>query len=264
MRQIAVLIPSYQPGDYLKECLSALDKQTIPKEQFKVYLGLNGPQDPYREQINSLIAQSDSDIELFCFVRPGVSNARNQLIELSTEPYIAFVDDDDFISPDYLESLLQVATETVMGISNSLDFKDDLTQLQDNFVGQCFARLPDTESSQYQSRQFYSAPWAKLLHRSMIGDVRFDTRLSRGEDALFMACIAPRISACRKTPDSAVYYVRQRPNSASRRKVAAGEEISRVAYLLKRYSGMLFQRGRSISFVGSRIAASVLQLKNIL
>lgn len=47
MAKISVLIPSFKPGEYIQRCLKSLEQQTIDKNDFTVYVALNGPKQPY-------------------------------------------------------------------------------------------------------------------------------------------------------------------------------------------------------------------------
>ena len=53
-------------------------------------------------QINIILTYSD----------PGVCNARNVGIDLSTREYSIFIDDDDYISHNYFEKLYQYSQKT--------------------------------------------------------------------------------------------------------------------------------------------------------
>src|SRR5690554_1802444 len=228
---IAVVIPTFKTGAYFESCLRSLEAQTLPKSMFCVYVALNGPEEPYRSYVGSLLSECSFNYEFFYLKEPGVSGARNLLIEESVEPFVCFVDDDDVLSAGYLESLLQVSDEETIGISNVKAFSISPDLAFPNYIGRSYLRLNDTEGSLYRSRRYFSSPWAKLIHRSIIGDFRFDVSLSKGEDAVFMAEISPSVKSVQKASPEVVYYVRERPNSASRRKPSKIEEVKRFFYI---------------------------------
>jgi len=97
----------------------------------------------------------------------------------------------------------------------------------------------------------------------MVGGVRFDVKLKVGEDSLFMARISRQVKGIRKTEPTACYYVCERVDSASRKKVGRIEELKRIAYLVLVYSGMLF-KGYNVLFIASRMAASLIHLRRLL
>lgn len=263
MSTVAVLIPTYKPGDYIHRCLQSLENQTLTKDQFKVYIALNGPKDNFEEHIYAYLQGCSFKYDFFYLKQTGVSHARNFLIDNSNEDYITFVDDDDCISPTYLESLLSVSSIDTIGISNVYNFEQDISERKPNYIGQAFLKLPDIEKSKFKSRKYYSSPCAKLIHRNIIGTTRFNTKLAVGEDALFMAELSYKVKAVKKALPEAIYYVYARAGSASRSKVKKKQELKRILYLIRVYSFMLF-KGYNIPFILSRIAATSKQLTRLI
>ena len=258
MSTIAVLIPTYKPGWYLQRCLQSIEEQTLPKDNFKVYIALNGPKDNFEEVIHSALDSTNFDYEFFYLELASVSNTRNYLIENSAEEYIVFVDDDDVISKNYLEELLKVSDATNIGIANVYNFSESLDDLKGSYIGKSFEKLEKTTSSKYKSRKYFSSPCAKMIHRTIIGNVRFDTELAIGEDSLFMAKISHKVQNVKKTAASACYYVYEREGSATRQKIDKKKELKRIVYLLKEYSKMLLSFRYNTLFIMTRVAATLM------
>ena len=124
--EISVIIPTYKPQDYLWECLDSLDAQTFPKEKFEVILVLNGCDEPYKSQIERYIEEHKKalNIKLIHTLQGGVSNARNIALDHAEGKYICFIDDDDYVSPSYLQELYSKASDDTIVISNTYYFKD--------------------------------------------------------------------------------------------------------------------------------------------
>ncbi len=262
-RRVSVIVPTYLPGGYLKRCLTSLDRQTLSKDLFRVYVALNGATDSSKEYVESCLSQCSFDYRLYFLSEAGVSNARNFAIENSSESYVCFVDDDDVLSASYLESLLSASSETCMGISDVRTFKYDITDSAINYISNSYRKLSDIETSKFRARKYFSSPWAKMIHRGIIGDARFDTHLSKGEDALFMASLSPRVRSIKKARPTAYYYVYERLGSASRKKVSTTTEIGRVRYLIFCYFRLFLKNGSDKAFVFSRVVATIFQLKKL-
>ena len=263
MKKIAVLIPSFKPGSYLVNCLASLSNQTISKDSFCVYIALNGPQYPYEDFIISILESNKFNYTYIYLEKSGVSRARNKLLDISDEEYVVFVDDDDQLSENYLENLIDASSEKYIGISNTFNFEDDLDNLKNNFIGESFFLLENVERSKYKARKYFSSPWAKMIHRSMIKKFRFDTELANGEDSLFMAEISKNVVGLKKTSSDTCYFVFERSESASRKKVKLISEIKRVYYLLSKYLILFFKKGYDRFFILTRIAATLKQLSRI-
>ena len=259
---ISVLIPSYRPEKYLENCLESLNNQTLPKENFTVYIALNGPKEKYEDYIINLLEKTSLRYEYIYIPESGVSNARNHLINISKEDYICFIDDDDIVSPHYLQKLLLHASEKFISVSNVLSFSRTLEETSKNYIGDSYSRLPNICYSLYKGRKFFSSPWGKLIHRKIVQNTKFDTNLTIGEDSLFMAELSCRVQGLKKTDPLACYYVNKREGSAYRKTVPIFFETKRIFYLLKKYIKLLFS-GYDILFIISRIIASIMQLKRL-
>ncbi|WP_313206017.1 glycosyltransferase [Psychrobacter faecalis] len=263
MSEISILIPTYKPSWYLERCLRSIENQSLPKDKFKVYIALNGPKDNFEEVIHSALDSTNFDYEFFYLELASVSNTRNYLIENSAEEYIVFVDDDDVISKNYLEELLKVSDATNIGIANVYNFSESLDDLKESYIGKSFEKLEKTTSSKYKSRKYFSSPWAKMIHRTIINDVRFDINLAIGEDSLFMAQLSNRVKSVRKTVETACYYVYEREGSATRQKIDKKKELKRIVYLLKEYSKMLLSFRYNTLFIMTRVAATLMHGRSL-
>lgn len=256
MKVISILIPTYRPGDYFIDCLNSIESQTLDKSLFKIYIGLNGERDPYFQFIEYIVNSFSFDYELLYIEPAGVSNARNVLIEKSTEDFIVFVDDDDVISPSYLEELLKVSSRNTMGIANVYNFQNATKEKKPNYIGRAFQTILDGETSKIKTRKYFSSPWAKMLHRKMIGSHRFDVKVAKGEDSLFMTLLSPNVESVNKTSDNACYFVHERLGSVTRRKSPLRAEIKTLNYLMLQYLRLLFCPQYDLPFITTRLAAT--------
>ena len=263
MSKIAILIPTFNPGKYIVDCLHSIETQLLKKEDFIVHIALNGSPNSSYTYLKKELLRYSFQYKLYNIKDAGVSNARNFLIKNSKEDYIVFLDDDDVISSNYLTELISASSPTIMGISNIANFEKDPLEKKLNYIGKSFKSLKPTEFSKIKTRKYFSSPCAKMLHRSMIAHYRFDTSLSRGEDSLFMTEISLNINGVKKTSSDTYYFVRERPGSATRKKISKKEECHRIIYLVKEYSKLLINRNYSFIFISSRILATIKHLKNI-
>lgn len=261
--KVSVLIPTFKPADYIESCLASLERQKLPKDKFCVYIALNGPQFPYEDYILNILSDKNINYKYIYLNQSGVSNARNRLLDIANEDFIVFLDDDDQISECYLDELLKITTTEVMGISNVYEFTNNSNELKNNFMGEIFSGLKDGERSKFKIRKYFSSPCAKMLHKEMINDVRFDPKLANGEDSLFMAIISNKISYIKKTSENTCYFIYQRTGSASRKKVNVLDEIKRVFYLLGEYMHLFNKEGYDNIFILTRVAATFKQLTRI-
>lgn len=77
-----------------------------------------------------------------------------------------------------------------------------------------------------------------------------------------MAELAYRVKGTRKTDSSACYYVYERPDSATRKKINRWSEFKRLNYLLYKYTSMLFGKDDNV-FISARIVATIIHYKRL-
>lgn len=218
--KISVIIPTYKPKDYFWECLDSLVQQTFSKDDFEVIIVLNGCCEPWKEGIETYMASKMKGMNIN-FIQtdvPGVSNARNVALDNAKGEYVTFIDDDDFVSPKFLQKLYEKTSSNTVSICYPFAFNDGNTNIQlpyriTDAYDYCVKNNKTTLNS--KARKFFSGPWMKLIPMSIIQNRRFDVRFKNGEDSLFMFLISDRIKPLSFTSKEAVYYRRIRKGSAN-------------------------------------------------
>lgn len=217
---ISVIIPTYRPQAYIWECLLSLATQTLPKNLYEIIIVLNGCNEPFHSQIQQYIIDylPAHQVQLIQTDTGGVSNARNLGLDAAKGDYITFIDDDDYISPTYLEEFCTLADENTIVLAYPYAFNDGEPNIQlpyriTNAYDYCIKYNCQTIAS--KARKFFSGPCMKLIPVSCIQDRRFDTRFRNGEDSLFMFLISDKFKILTFTSKNAIYYRRYRMGSAS-------------------------------------------------
>ncbi len=215
-----IIIPTYSPVEYIYECLDAIGQQTLSADEFETIIVLNGPKEPYYTNLKEYISNNSShNIKLLYTEIPGVSNARNIAIDSAKGEYITFVDDDDIITPNFLEALLAVSSPTCVGVSNGYQFVNGIKDREEHDITRRFYQAKGKEFSFLKYRFFLSPVAFKLIHRDIIRDARFNTSLKISEDAMFGFTISCRIKEMKCAEESAIYYYRYRKGSSTRQRL---------------------------------------------
>ena len=225
---ISVIIPTYKPEEYIGQCLQSLESQTLDKESFEVLIILNGEKEPYYSNIQQLLAAYTFNGRLFYTDVAGVSNARNVGLDNAIGNYICFIDDDDYISPTYLENMfsLSVADSGTIIVSNVRTFVDNNKAFGKDYISYAFDKYSSIQTNSiFKKRKFLSSSCCKLIPKEIIGNTRFNTNRYLGEDALFMFEISANIQNIVLSADSTIYYRRLRSNSASRKRQPLHKKI---------------------------------------
>ena len=265
MVKISVILPTYEPGHYIYECLHSLLCQKLDPNYFEVLIVLNGPKYPYYSEIENFIILNGQKHNIFIrhSHEKGVSNARNYGLKKSIGDYIVFIDDDDIVSENYLYSLLRSAYNDKIVLSNVLTFEENIHAVETDYLSSCYVRNNNIAPNLWNSRSFFSVVWGKIIPKEVIGNKQFDSRFSIGEDALFMASISSKVKTIQYESPDTVYYRRQRQGSASRSKISKFSVLSKNIQLIFEYLKLLkFRYNKHYPFfILSRIIATLLQIK---
>lgn len=216
--QISVIIPTYHTGEYFFECLNSIYHQSISKEQYEIIIVLNGEKEPYFSKINEYIKtfMLNVAVNVIYTNKKGVSNARNIGIDIANGDYIAFIDDDDLITPNYLSELISRANPNSIVVSNVVLLNDeDGSYSVEYSATKAFAALSKNGyKDMFNSRRVLNGPWMKLFPKNVIGDTRFNTHIKLGEDALFSFMISKNVNTLVFTSPAAKYIYRQRKGAS--------------------------------------------------
>ena len=214
---ISVIIPTYTPKEYLWECLDCLEQQTLNKDSYEVLIVLNGTKEPYYSLIKERIKNYSYSIDLLYSNVNGVSRARNIGIEKAQGKYVSFIDDDDFISPCYLQALLKDVTPEGITEANVIAFNDSSKAETYHYLSTAYKSYkPEERHHIVKNRSFLSSSCCKLIPRSIMGSHRFKENITHGEDSFFMFQLSCKIKTVNIAASDAKYYVRVRNTSASR------------------------------------------------
>lgn len=111
---ISLIIPVYNVEDYLQKALESIENQTF--KNYEVIIIDDGSTDNSVEIIKKFCEKNEN----FRFIKQankGPAEARNQGISICKGEYIAFMDSDDYLEPNFLEILYNQAIKNNADIS---------------------------------------------------------------------------------------------------------------------------------------------------
>ena len=120
---ISIIVPIYNVEDYLRECLDSIQKQTYPN--FECIMVNDGSTDNSKQIAEEYLV--DSRFRLINQSNQGLSSARNTGISHVREesPFVAFVDSDDYVYPECLETLIEHIEDDVDIIEGMIECYHD-------------------------------------------------------------------------------------------------------------------------------------------
>ena len=120
---ISIVVPIYNVEKYLSQCLDSISEQTY--KNFECIMVNDGSTDSSQQIAEEYLA--DSRFKLINQSNKGLSGARNTGISHIREEstFISFVDSDDYIYPDFLETLIEHIEDDVDIIEGMIEYFHD-------------------------------------------------------------------------------------------------------------------------------------------
>lgn len=202
---VSVIVPIYNGEKHLSRCLDSLLNQSV-SDQLEIILIDDGSIDHSPKIIDKYV-QNNSNIRALHIPNQGVSNARNQGIDMANGDYLAFVDADDYIDPDYFEQLLS-------GVNGEADIicAGYVADYPDCSVPKCSSGRYSLNRKQaieayLDNDEMDPNMTDKLFLRKTIGSIRLDKRFRLAEDRYFLFECLKNASQIEILPVCGYHYV---------------------------------------------------------
>ena len=114
MKNVSIIVPVYNVEDYLKKCLDSLVSQTL--KDIEIIIVNDGSKDNSQIVIDEYLQKYPHLIKSFKKKNGGLSDARNFGLKHASGEYIAFVDSDDYVSPNMMKLMYDKATKEDLDI----------------------------------------------------------------------------------------------------------------------------------------------------
>lgn len=210
---ISIIVPCYNVEAYLHKCVDSLIEQTY--KNIEIILVDDGSPDNCGK-ICDEYALKDSRIKTIHKTNGGLSDARNTAINKAAGEWIVFVDSDDYVSDDYVETLygLVVKYRCKVGVAWLYAFHEgsEVVINQPPYVEYIFNTMDGIENMFYQ-KLFDTSAWCKIYHRSLFIDtgIRYPFGLLYEDlpTTYLLFRHSGRIAFCNKI----IYYYLLRKNS---------------------------------------------------
>ena len=149
---VSVVIPVYNVEKYLNKGIESVLSQSY--EELEIILVDDGSTDSSGKMCD-VYARQDKRVHIMHKENGGLSSARNAGIREAHGEYIAFVDSDDWVEPDYIERLLKACVENAAEMSI------------------CSYRYVDNEELEKQAEDGFQIVWTgkdAVFHRMLDED----------------------------------------------------------------------------------------------
>ena len=176
LQLISVIVPIYKVEKYLNNCVESIQNQTY--KNLEIILVDDGSPDSCPELCDKF-AEEDERIKVVHKVNGGLSDARNAGIEVATGTYITFVDSDDFLLEDMIETLYYLSEEydADFVMCGKMDCGDD------DIIGTIVPKSGPSKIKVFEGRekmtaylktnQIETTAWKKLYKSYLLDEIRF-------------------------------------------------------------------------------------------
>jgi len=231
---VSIIVPVYNVAPYLEQCVESIRTQSY--SNFQCFLVDDGSTDG-SAALCDRAAAADSRFIALHKSNSGVSDARNQAMDLAEGKYLQFADGDDWLAPDATETFVRAAEITGCDLVIAHFYR---------VAGERQARRGHIKTGGVMTRRefaeqmvkapanyYYGVLWNKLYRRSIVeeGGLRCDPEVSWCEDFLFNLEYIRRTRLIAATAQPVYCYVK-RPGSlvATQATLARTVEMKRTMF----------------------------------
>lgn len=187
MNLISIIIPVYNVETYLPQCIESVLAQTF--SDFELILVDDGSKDASLD-ICREYAQKDSRIVVIHQDNSGVSTARNKGLAAATGAWVTFIDSDDWVDEDFLESFCIRNNPDADVICQGLKYVDHATtqvKRERSFGGDMVTAPDDEGKMAHYDVLSFGVTVCKCFKMSVIKDfnIIFDEQIAYHEDHIF-------------------------------------------------------------------------------
>lgn len=152
---ISIIVPIYNVGNYLKECIDSILEQTY--ENIEVILVDDGSTDD-SSFLCDLYSEKDNRVIVIHKENGGLDSARKAGVKSATGDYIGYVDGDDWVEPDMYEKMVHVIEKSQEKINCVV------CGIVENYEDRERYRRPYLEEGIYNKRKFSEKLRDKILY----------------------------------------------------------------------------------------------------
>lgn len=182
---VSIIVPIYKVEEVIEKTLNSIVNQTY--KEFELILVNDGTPDKSAEIARRFLKDKPIKWTLIDIPNGGVSNARNIGVAKANGDWIAFIDSDDFVQPDYVKRMLNAT------ISYDADFSFCQYKLVNlstfdspaKYDGGVFYYDKISLKKIFLHRSLQMILPGMLIRKSILEKIEFDVNCPYSEDTLF-------------------------------------------------------------------------------
>lgn len=213
---ISIIVPVYNGENYIERCLDSLINQTY------IHIEIIAVDDGSRDNSLNILRKYEekySNIKIISKKNGGVSSARNMGLKSAIGKYVAFVDADDYCEKEMYKNMINLAIKSDYDMICSGYYIDsyDGKKISEIKSERIILGHDEREKSEILHKACISYCVGKLFKREIIenNNIKFNEKLSMGEDALFTCEYLCNINTIALINKAYYHYIRANSQSLS-------------------------------------------------
>ena len=173
MTLISIIVPCYNVEKYLQKCVDSILNQTY--RNIEVILVDDGSTDSTPQMCDEFL-EKDERVKVIHKANGGLSDARNVAIDCFKGEYVTFIDSDDYVALDFVETLFGLiakynADMSVMWANMFYEGTEPIEDIEDKeeHVIKVF-NSDESLIDMFYQKSFDTSAWGKLYHKGMFQD----------------------------------------------------------------------------------------------
>ncbi|MER5525480.1 glycosyltransferase family A protein [Streptomyces sp. NPDC002677] len=209
--KVSVVVPVYNPGPYIEDCIASVLRQSLPRDEYEVIFVNDGSSDGTPARLDALAAEHPHIHVIHQEPSGWSGKPRNVGIEASQGEFVMFVDNDDFLGDEALERMYDY------GVANEADLIIGKMAGKGRPVPVELFRHNRPRATVDNSPLMDSLTPHKMLRRSFLDRIglRFPEGRRRLEDHVFVAEAYLRASNISVLSDYVCYYHLKREDASN-------------------------------------------------
>lgn len=170
---ISVIVPVYNAEQYIDRCIKSIQNNTY--KNIEIILVNDGSNDN-SGKICDKYAKEDDRIVVIHKKNAGTAAARNDALDIAKGEYIAFCDNDDYISPFFYEYMLKAikADDADVVVCEMTRENDKLLYNQEtNYICEAVNKHDFILGTYTGDWTRNTAPWNKMYKKQLFDKIRF-------------------------------------------------------------------------------------------
>ena len=228
--KISIIVPVYNVEQYLKRAIDSFLNQSF--KDYEIILVNDGSIDRSKE-ICEEYTDNDERVKLINQENLGAHNARNNALKVAKGRYVCFFDSDDYIEPNMLEDLYDLACKYDSDLVIS-GFNINTYYSEDEYIVNKY--IPYTKNGEtiynynnklsfrqdayhnFDKNMFYP-PWNKMYKLSYLRDNDIEFPITYRDDFPFVLKVIRDIENVTITKNTFYNFIRKRKDSETQKYV---------------------------------------------